>query len=135
MTLVPNEAYWGDKAKSTVVFQFLADTAAEFQAFKAGEVLAIYPQPQIDVIEAIDAGITDAETAFTGDTGNLEALWINMAKPPFDSQKFRQAFAYSIDRDVGEAPLRWAGDQQGRELAQPADPGGVQRHEGVRGTS
>ncbi|HUV10425.1 MAG TPA: ABC transporter substrate-binding protein [Acidimicrobiia bacterium] len=100
VTLVPNDAYWGDKAKSTVVFQFITDTAAEFQAFKAGEVLAIYPQPQIDVVEAIDAGIPDAESAFTGDTGNLEALWINMAEAPFDSEKFRQAFAYAIDRDA-----------------------------------
>ena len=100
VTLVPNEEYWGEHAKSTVVFQFLADTAAEFQAFKAGEVLAIYPQPQIDVVEAINAGIPDAKSVFTGDTGNLEGLWINMAKPPWDSQKFRQAFAYAIDRDA-----------------------------------
>lgn len=99
MTLVPNDKYWGDKPKlDKVVYRLIGDTAAEFQAYKAGEVDAIYPQPQIDVVEAIAAGI-DGHSAYTGDTGNFEALWLNNAKAPFDSKAVRQALAYSLDRE------------------------------------
>jgi len=106
VTLVPNENYWGPKPKlDRVVFKFLADTAAEFQAFKAGEVLAIYPQPQLDAIEQIEDGIEGADSILTAETGNVEALWINNAAKPFDSVTFRQAFAYAIDRNALVARL------------------------------
>lgn len=101
VTLVTNENYWGPKPKTgRVVFQFLADTAAEFAAFKDGEVLAIYPQPQPDVIAAINQGVSGAKSKFSAKTGNLEALWINNEAPPFDEREFREAVAYAINRDV-----------------------------------
>ena len=100
VVLVPNENYWGDVPKlDSVTFRFVTDTAAEFQAFQAGEVEAIYPQPQLDVIDAINQGI-DGNSSFTPDTGNLEALWMNNSKAPFDSLAVRQAFGYAIDRDA-----------------------------------
>ena len=100
IVLVPNDSYWGEVPKlDTVTFRFVTDTAAEFQAFQAGEVEMIYPQPQLDVIDAINAGI-DAESSYTPDTGNLEALWMNNAEFPFDSVAVRQAFAHSLDRDA-----------------------------------
>lgn len=99
VVLVPNDKFWGDKPKlNSVTFRFVTDTASEFQAYKAGEFAAIYPQPQLDVINAIGAGIT-GRSVYTADTGNLEALWLNNSKFPFDSLKVRQAFAYSLDRD------------------------------------
>ena len=98
MTIVPNENYWGEVPKlDKVVFRLIGDTAAEFQAFQAGEVDAIYPQPQIDVVEAIESGL-NGNSAYTGDTGNFEAIWLNNGKAPFDSVAVRQAFAYSLDR-------------------------------------
>ncbi|MBM3672575.1 MAG: peptide ABC transporter substrate-binding protein [Actinobacteria bacterium] len=101
VTLTPNPNWYGDPVKNdSVTFQFLTDTAAEFQAFTSGQVDAIYPQPQPDVIEQIEAGIEGANSYFTPYTPNAEALWINNAAFPFDSVKVRQAFAYSIDRDV-----------------------------------
>ena len=100
VTLTPNPKFYGPKAKSKVVFKFLADTAAEFQAFQAGEVSAIYPQPQLDAIDAINAGLTGADKYVTANTGNVEALWLNNAAFPFDSLAVRQAFAYAVDRDA-----------------------------------
>ncbi len=101
ITLVPNESYWGPKAKpDKVIFKIIPDTAAAFQAFKAGEVLAIYPQPQIDAIEQINAGLDDVNSVISADTGNLEALWMNNGKAPFDSVAVRQAFGYALDRDA-----------------------------------
>jgi peptide/nickel transport system substrate-binding protein len=99
--LVPNENYWGELPKlDEVIFRIMPDTAAEFQAFTAGEVLAIYPQPQLDAIEEINAGIEGAQSAVSTETPNTEALWLNNAVPPFDSQAARQAFAYAIDRSA-----------------------------------
>jgi peptide/nickel transport system substrate-binding protein len=101
VTLTPNPNWYGTPPKlSKVIFRFIPDTAAEFQAFKNGEVLAIYPQPQLDAVEAIKKGLPGAEKDINSDTGNLEALWMNNAKFPFDSLAVRQAFAYSIDRNA-----------------------------------
>ena len=57
ITLVRNDNYWGEKAKlDKVTFRFQTDTNAQFTAFKAGETVAIYPQPQVDVIESMRVG-------------------------------------------------------------------------------
>ena len=99
ITLVPNNAYWGDKPKlDKVVFQFTADTAAAFQAFKSGQLDAIYPTPQLDAIDQIKAGIPGAKVQVEAVSGNLEALWMNNAKPILASQAVRQAISYAIDR-------------------------------------
>ena len=99
VVLVPNRAYWGEKPKvAKVTFKFLTDTAAEFQAFQGGEVHAVYPDPQPDAVRSIRAGLTDANSVVTANTGNLEALWMNNAVFPLDSVAVRQAIAYSIDR-------------------------------------
>ena len=100
IVLVPNENYWGTKPTlEKVTFQVVADTSAEFEAFKAGETMAIYPQPQLDAVEQVAAGIEGAESSVNADsTPNAEALWINNEKPPFDSKDVRQAFAYALDR-------------------------------------
>lgn len=100
IVLVPNENYWGEKPKlDSVTFQFISDTAAEFSAFSSGSVEAIYPQPQLDVVDAINQGI-DGNSSFSAETGNIEALWMNNEAFPFDSLAVRQAFAYSLDRDA-----------------------------------
>lgn len=101
VTLVPNDKYWGTKPKlAKVVFKIIADTSAEFQAFKAGEVLGMYPQPQLDAVDQITNGLADANSEYTDQTGNSEGLWMNNGKPPFDDINFRKAIAYSIDRDA-----------------------------------
>ena len=101
VTLTPNPKWYGDKPHlDKVIFKFLADTAAEFQAFKSGEVLAIYPQPQPEVIAEVTGATSGANSSFTAETGNSEALWLNNASAPLDSVKVRQAIAYSIDRDA-----------------------------------
>ncbi|MGH9276509.1 MAG: ABC transporter substrate-binding protein [Acidimicrobiales bacterium] len=99
--IVPNTAYWGDKPKlDKVIFKLISDTSAEFQAIKAGEVLGGYPQPQLDAVDQITAGIPGIKAQYTDQTGNAEALWINDGKAPFDDINFRMAVGYSIDRDA-----------------------------------
>src|SRR5947209_12920508 len=59
ITLVPNPNYWGTKPKlDKIVYKIIKDTSAEFQAFKAGETMLIYPQPQPDAVDQIQAGLT-----------------------------------------------------------------------------
>ena len=99
VTLVPNPNYWGTKPKlDKIVFKFITDTSAEFQAFKANETMMIYPQPQPDAVDQIKAGIPGVNQFFTDQTGNLEALWFNNGKAPFDDVNVRQAWGYAIDR-------------------------------------
>jgi len=100
ITLTQSPKYWGTKPKlDKVVFKFITDTSAEFQAVKSGQVDVIYPQPQIDVVNQISAGgLTNLNTVYNSHTGSIEALWMNNAKFPFDSVPARQALAYSIDR-------------------------------------
>jgi len=99
VTLVPNPNYWGTKPKlDKIVFKFITDTSAEFQAFKANEVQLVYPQPQPDSVDQIKAGIPGVNQFFTDQTADLEALWFNNGKPPFDDLKVRQAWGYALDR-------------------------------------
>ena len=58
----------------------------------------IYPQPQLDAVDQINAGLPNSQKVITTDTGNFEALWLNQGKAPFDDAAVRKAVAFSIDR-------------------------------------
>lgn len=99
VTLVPNDAYWGTKPQiDKVVFRFIENTASAFKAFESGELDAIYPQSEPAAVTLIEGGVNGGQSFFTAETGNLEALWINNAKAPLDSEAVRQAIGYAIDR-------------------------------------
>ena len=101
ITLVPNPNFWGTKPSlDKVIFKFQPDTSAEFTAFKSDQVAMIYPQPQLDAVDQINAGLPNSQKVITTDTGNFEALWLNQGKPPFDDTNVRKAVAYSIDRSA-----------------------------------
>ena len=94
--LVPNPMYWGQKPHmASVTFKFLADSAAEQQAYKTGQVSMIYPQAQLELAQLKG----QPDTKFDAVTGlSFEALWMNNAAFPFDDVNVRKAFAYSVDR-------------------------------------
>jgi len=103
ITLTPNGKYWGPKPKlDKVVFKIEADTAAEFQAFKSGQVQAIYPQPQPDVVDAIAGGQlpSGAHHLYDKNSASTEAIWMNSSHFPFTDKNVRLALAYAIDRDA-----------------------------------
>src|SRR4029453_7149799 len=101
LVLVPNESYWGDvPTLDSVTFRFITDTAAEFEAFTGGEVQAIYPQPQLDAVDQVTAGIEGATVDIQQDSPNAEGLWLNNKAFPFESTAVRQAFAYALDGDA-----------------------------------
>lgn len=101
VTLVPNENWWGEAPRlDKIIFKIQADTSAEFKAFENNEVSMIYPQPQLDAVDQIQAGIEGAKSEFSANTGNLEALWMNNGRAPFDDPNVRKAVAYAVDRDA-----------------------------------
>ncbi|MEP6624805.1 MAG: ABC transporter substrate-binding protein [Acidimicrobiia bacterium] len=101
VTLTPNPNYYGIKPTiQKVIFKIIADTAAEFQAFKAGEVLGIYPQPEPSSIATIKGGVPGTKSVYSAETGAVEALWLNNQAFPFDDVAVRQAIGYAIDRDA-----------------------------------
>ena len=101
IVLTPNPNYWGPKPHlDKVVFKFEPKTSAEFLAYKSGQLDAIYPQPQLDVVDEIQAGLPDSNTQYQSQTATVEAIWFNNDRFPFDSKAVRQAFSYAIDRDA-----------------------------------
>lgn len=99
LTLVRNDKYWGKKANlDKVVFKFITDTSAELQAYKTGQVMAIYPQPQLELADQLKT-LPDSKSEVNAGT-TYEGLWFNTAKKPLDSQKVRQALAYATDREA-----------------------------------
>ncbi|MCI3271676.1 ABC transporter substrate-binding protein [Streptomyces cylindrosporus] len=101
VTLVPNDRYWGPKPHlDKVTFQFASDTSAAVQAFAGGTFDALYPTPQLTTVAQIKTLGGAARMQVQSQTGNLQALWLNNARFPFDSAAVRKAFAYSVDREA-----------------------------------
>ena len=101
VTLVPNPKYWGPKPNlDKVIFKVQADSSAEFTAFKSKQVSAIWPQPQPDAVDQINAGLPGVSKDISSVTSQFEAMWINNGVAPFNDVAVRQAFAYAIDRDA-----------------------------------
>lgn len=101
VVLTPNPRWYGEKPRlDQVTFKFAHSAADEFASFRRGETLAIYPQPQTDAIAAVKKGFPDANSFYTADTGNIEALWMNVSRPGLNSRAVRQAIGYAVDRDA-----------------------------------
>jgi len=96
--LVPNPMYWGQKPHmSSVTFKFLADSAAEQQAYKTGQVSMIYPQAQLELAQLKG----QPDTKFDATTSlSYEALWMNNADPLFSDVNVRKAVSYAVDRNA-----------------------------------
>ncbi len=136
VVLVPNENFWGAKPKlERVTFKIQADTAAEFESFQNREVAMIYPQPQPDVVEQIQAGLEDAESVVLARTpATSKRIWMNNASPPLDDVAVRQAIAYSIDRAAIVEQLFGAARRRAADADdEPAGPRRVRGHRGVLG--
>ncbi len=102
--LVPNPKWYGEKKANfdAVVFKFIADTAAEQQAYKTGQVMMIYPQAQLELADLK----TLPDTTFDVISSlYYEAVWFNTTKFPVDSKAVRQALAYATDRDAAVKTL------------------------------
>jgi peptide/nickel transport system substrate-binding protein len=99
ITLVRNDAYWGEPVKlDRATFKIIADPSAAFASMMAGDIdgYPIYPAPEnlaqfeADPRFSVVVGTTEGETI----------LAMNNAKKPFDDPRVRKAVSHAIDRQA-----------------------------------
>jgi peptide/nickel transport system substrate-binding protein len=103
LSLVRNDGWWGPHGASLpqVVFRFILDTNARFQALASGELTLLHSPAQLQLLdlppEILVSWIPGA---------GMEHVDVNLESPtmPLLGQAwFRQAFAYALDRDAAVA--------------------------------
>jgi peptide/nickel transport system substrate-binding protein len=97
LTLVPNEKYWGAKPHlDSIVFHFISDSSQQVPALQNKEVDMIYPQPQLDAVNAVkNIGDVNPELNFGL---SFEHIDFNTKTPGLDDINVRKAIATAIDR-------------------------------------
>jgi peptide/nickel transport system substrate-binding protein len=110
ITLVRNEAWWGDPQPTveSIVFRFIPEGAAQVQALANGEVDLITPAADLDLVQQVEnlAATHDVRyaTAF-GPTWDL--LTFNLRTPALADVRVRQAIAFALDRNaMADAVMR-----------------------------
>jgi peptide/nickel transport system substrate-binding protein len=97
ITLARNDKFTGTKAKvAKVVFRYITDTNAAFNALKSGD---------LDVLAPVDATLapllpTDKFATVRGKASDKFVLAFNNATGPLSNLKVRQAIRYAIDHQA-----------------------------------
>jgi peptide/nickel transport system substrate-binding protein len=98
-TIKRNENYWGEMAAlDEIIFRFILDSNTMVQSLKGGEIDMMYPQPQVDLVEQVDA-LDGVETDTQAGTV-WEHLDFNFTVKALDKPYVRQAIAQGIDREA-----------------------------------
>ncbi|MDP2918957.1 MAG: peptide ABC transporter substrate-binding protein [Dehalococcoidia bacterium] len=115
ITLVPNEKYWGTKPFLTeITFKMITDVNAAFAAYKNNEIDIIAPPAGNEKTVMADP-VLSKELVRYAELVTF-AFQFNLAKPPFDNKKLRQALSTAVDRaafvdkvrsGVGKVALSW----------------------------
>lgn len=96
LTLAANPEWWGTPPMaSSVVFRFIS-AEQQAQALQNGDVEVITPQPQVDVIQQLEA-IGDTVSFSSGDKYTYEHVDFNFTGA-FASRELREAFALCLPR-------------------------------------
>lgn len=100
VTFVRNEEYWGQKANlDKLVYKPILDDGARSLALEAGDVQVAGVAPA-DAPRLRSDGKVNVLLALPAMQGGGTALWFNLAKPPFNDKRVRQAVAYGLDGDA-----------------------------------
>ena len=98
VTEVPNPKWYG-KVKASLdklVFRIITDQTQEVPAFQNNEVQAMYPQPNADLVQQIQA--IQGASSYLGKGLQWEHLDFNEANPLLKDVKLRSAIFTAIDR-------------------------------------
>ncbi len=96
VVLVRNRSYWGTRpGPDRVIIRRIDDGGARRQALQSGEIDGYWPVGPAEVRPLAEAGMQVFELpALT-----LGYLGFNVARPPLDNPKIRQAVAHALDRE------------------------------------
>jgi peptide/nickel transport system substrate-binding protein len=99
VTEVPNPKWYGATKPSLnkLIFRIITDQTQEPTALQNGEVQAIYPQPNLDMVNNV-AGYQNVQT-YLGKGLNWEHLDFNEKNKFLSDQKLREAVFTAISRD------------------------------------
>jgi len=94
----PNPRYWRGQATYSIEYQYIADSAAAFTAYREGQL-------DIILLSAADRSTVENDPVLraqllTYPGSCTYALMFHNLKPPFTDHKVREAFAYAIDRET-----------------------------------
>jgi peptide/nickel transport system substrate-binding protein len=97
LTIVPNDKYWGTKPHlDSIVYHFITDSAQQVPALQNKEVDFIYPQPQLDQVNAVKQ-VTEVTSEINFGL-SFEHIDFNVKTPGLDDLIVRKAIATAIDR-------------------------------------
>jgi len=97
ITFVPNENYWGGKAKlDRIEMYWITDSAVSFEAYRKGELDIVGLAPED--LATVKADATLSQEFFEGPAAWVTYMGMNNSKPPFTDKNVRMAFAQAFDR-------------------------------------
>jgi peptide/nickel transport system substrate-binding protein len=98
VTLKKNPNYWRpDEPKvDEIVFTIFSDSGAASAALESGSIDLMYSGTSRDAVRLRDAGFQ----VFQGPGKLVQVFRINTTRPPFNNEKFRQAFNYLMNREA-----------------------------------
>jgi peptide/nickel transport system substrate-binding protein len=99
LTIVRNDNWYGEHPAylDEIVFQFIPETTSEIQALRGGEVDAIYPQPQLELVELQQEPNLEIQS---GAGTTWEHIDFQYGNPLLKEDYVRQAIAQGIDRQA-----------------------------------
>ena len=97
VTMVPNDKFWGAKPKlASVVFRVITDATQEPTALQNNEVQAIYPQPQVDLVNQVKN--MPNISSYIGLGLQWEHFDLNLKSKALGDKALRQALFTAVNR-------------------------------------
>lgn len=116
VTMVPNDQYWGPQpVLDELVVRFGIDAPNVPAALENGEIDLAYPQPQIDLVQQIEALAPEIDSQINFGL-TFEHLDFNFLNPHLGKLEVRQAIAYGLDREDLVARTVQQFDERGEVL-------------------
>jgi peptide/nickel transport system substrate-binding protein len=98
VTLEPNPEWWGDEPKLTkVTYRMITDTQQTPVALQNKEVQAMYPQPQVDMLQQLDGMVSLGVNYQMNQSLVMESFLLNLSNSFLADKPLRQAIAMAVD--------------------------------------
>src|SRR3712207_4054486 len=100
VVLTPNPEWWGDgpNLEQLIIQNIGNDPTTAVQGIQSGELGVIYPQPQLDLVDQVEALQPNVESDITFGL-SFEHLDFNTQDPHLGDINVRRAFTMALDRE------------------------------------